>query len=203
MSEEENKTPEKPDEEAKNPLPTDEGAGDGNIENIESGDDGENLGRFAGPIAILRQKLKFIIAGAGVVVLVGGGAGIYYSGLGKIISDSFSGTPRAELDLPELSRFHDMPVITVDLKPSAKRARPFIRLVMTVEVYGEAGQIKLAEEEAKILDAVQTFLRDRTVEELSGQQGTKKLREDLLEVVNHAMIPEKAITVLFKEILVR
>lgn len=157
----------------------------------------------SGPIAILRQKLKFILAGLGVIVLVGGGAGIYFSGFGTVIAAFFSATPRAELELPELSRFHDMPVITVDLKPSAKRARPFIRLVMTVEVYGEAGEAKLVDEEIKILDEVQTFLRDRTVEELSGQEGTKKLREDLLEVVNHAMIPEKAITVLFKEILVR
>ena len=196
---EKDKTAENANEESENPPPADGDIENNDIEDIE----GNEPEQQTGPIAMLRQKLKFILAGVGIFVLVGGGVGIYFSGLGKVISDSFSGTPRAELDLPELSRFHDMPVITVDLKPSAKRARPFIRLVMTVEVYGEAGELKLAEEEAKILDAVQTFLRDRTVEELSGQEGTKKLRKDLLEVVNHAMIPEKAITVLFKEILVR
>ncbi|MDH3335452.1 MAG: flagellar basal body-associated FliL family protein [Rhodospirillaceae bacterium] len=196
---EKDKTAENANEESENPPPADGDIENNDIEDIE----GNEPEQQTGPIAMLRQKLKFILAGVGIFVLVGVGVGVYFSGLGKVISDSFSGTPRAELDLPELSRFHDMPVITVDLKPSAKRARPFIRLVMTVEVYGEAGELKLAEEEAKILDAVQTFLRDRTVEELSGQEGTKKLRKDLLEVVNHAMIPEKAITVLFKEILVR
>lgn len=203
MSEEQEKAPENPDEKSDNPAPSDGALDESSALGIEDGDGDMDPGKFAGPVAILRKQLKFILAGLGAIVVIGGSAGIYYSGFGKVIVNSFSATPRAELELPELSRFHDMAVITVDLKPSAKRKRPFIRLVMTVEVYGEAGEARLVSEEAKILDAVQTFLRDRTVEELSGQEGTKKLREDLLEVVNHAMIPEKAITVLFKEILVR
>ncbi|MCK5546114.1 MAG: flagellar basal body-associated FliL family protein, partial [Rhodospirillaceae bacterium] len=119
------------------------------------------------------------------------------------VSDSLSGTPMAKLELPEPSILHDMPVITVDLKPSAKRKRAFIKFAMTVEVYGESGRDKLISEEAKILNSVQEFLRDQTFEDVSGKTGSIKLRKEMIEAINKSIAPEKVITVLFKEILVR
>ncbi|MCK5166507.1 MAG: flagellar basal body-associated FliL family protein [Rhodospirillaceae bacterium] len=170
------------------------------------GKDGEEIEADelpTGPIAIIRQKLKLILIGLGVVAIIAGAVGIYFSGLGKVVSDSLSGTPMAKLELPEPSILHDMPVITVDLKPSAKRKRAFIKFAMTVEVYGESGRDKLISEEAKILNSVQEFLRDQTFEDVSGKTGSIKLRKEMIEAINKSIAPEKVITVLFKEILVR
>ncbi len=198
MSEEKNKTPKAGTEN------TPENPGDAPIEGDEvAGEEVEAGGLLTGPIAIIRQKLKLILIGVGAIVIIGGGAGIYFSGFGRTISNSLSGTPVVELELPELSIFHDMPIITVDLKPSAKRKRAFIRFAMTVEVYGESGRSKLIAEEALILNSVQEFLRDQTFEDLSGKAGSIKLREGMIDSINKSIVPEKVITVLFKEILVR
>lgn len=197
MSEEKNKTPEPG---AKNtPENPPENIGEAPIE----GEEVEADGLLSGPIAIIRQKLKLILMALGVIAVIGGGVGIYFSGLGHTISDSLSGTPIAKLELPEPSIFHDMPIITVDLKPSTKRKRAFIRFAMTVEVYGESGRSKLIAEEALILNSVQEFLRDQTFEDLSGKAGSIKLREGMIDAINKSIAPEKVITVLFKEILVR
>ena len=189
MSDEKNKEPE-----SENP---EEG------ENAEGVEGAEIDAPATGPIAIIRQKLKLILIGLGVVAAIGGGVGIYFSGLGGTISDSLSGTPKAKMELPEPSLFHDMAVMTVDLKPSKKRKRAFIRFAMTVEVYGESGRNKIISEEAKILNSVQEFLREQTPESLAGKEGSIKLRQGMIEAINKSIAPEKVITVLFKEILVR
>ena len=197
MREEENKTPEPGTKNTPENPP--ENIGDAPIE----GEGVEGDGLPTGPIAIIRQKLKLILIGVGAIAIIGGGAGIYFSGFGHTVSDSLSGTPIAKMELPEPSIFHDMQIITVDLKPSAKRKRAFIRFAMTVEVYGESGRSKLISEEALILNSVQEFLRDQTFEDVSGKAGSIKLREGMIDAINKSIAPEKVITVLFKEILVR
>ena len=196
MSEEKNK---KPENKSPEDAPKEEAEG-------AEGEDGEGIEADelpAGPLAILRKKLKLILMVLGAVAVIGGGVGIYFSGLGGTISDSLSGTPKAKMELPEPSLFYDMAVITVDLKPSKKRSRAFIRFAMTVEVYGESGRDKLISEEAKILDSVQEFLREQTPEDLAGKEGSIKLRQGMIDAINKSIAPEKVITVLFKEILVR
>ena len=193
------------DEKNKKPKPENESPEDAPKEGAE-GADGEGIEADelpTGPVAILRKKLKLILMVLGAVAVIGGGVGIYFSGLGGTISDSLSGTPKAKMELPEPSLFYDMAVITVDLKPSKKRSRAFIRFAMTVEVYGESGRDKLISEEAKILNSVQEFLRDQTPEDLAGKEGSIKLRQGMIDAINKSIAPEKIITVLFKEILVR
>lgn len=200
MSDDKDKKPEDPPKEGEeaeeNPAPDDDG-------DSEESQDGEEDIKPTGLVAKLRNNLKLILAGLGGVAIIGLVGALYFTSLGEKVSDSLSATPKAKMALPELSVFQDLPLITVDLLPTPKRKRPFIRLLVTVEVTGEAGRAKLIDEEARILNAIQLFLRTQTVEDLSGQAGSEKLRDKIISAINPVIVPEKALSVLFKEILVR
>lgn len=155
-----------------------------------------------GPVAMLRKKLKLIIAGVAALGIIGGGAALFMSETGETIAIALSGKPQATMALPGPAVFHELAVMTVDLKPSKSRKRPFIRFVMTVELQ-ENDVARLVEMETRVLDAAQSFLRTQTVEDLGGDAGTQKLRVKMTDIVNTAIAPSRAMAVLFKEIMVR
>jgi len=149
------------------------------------------LGKFTG-------KLKFVLIGVAVLLLAGGGAGLYFSGI------LFHEKPHeVTVDLPGPPVYQDIQRITVDLKPSPGHARPLIRLSLQAELEGESAQQAFLASETRIMDAMQSHLRDLTVEELAGEQGTARLREDLTIIINRIIAPERAVSVLYKEILIR
>jgi flagellar FliL protein len=146
----------------------------------------------------LAGKMKFIIIGFVALVMIGGGAGVYFSGILHVEK-----THETTVMLPGPPVYYELPRITVDLKPTEKRARPFIRLVMQVELQGESAKLAFVANEVKIMDTIQAQLRTITPDELSGEQGTERLREDFLTIINRVIDPEIAITVLYKEIFIR
>jgi len=146
----------------------------------------------------LLANLKFIIIGAVVLVFGGSGAGLYFSGV--FDEEKLHETTVA---LPGELLYYELPRITVDLKPSKKRARPFIRLLMQVHLQGETAKAAFIENEVKIMDAVQTHLRTISAEDLSGTEGTQRLRQDFIIIINNIIAPEHAVTVFYKEILIR
>jgi flagellar basal body-associated protein FliL len=134
----------------------------------------------------------------GVLVVGGAVAGLYFSGMLTAKKPH-----EVSLVLPGEPVFHQIPKITVDISPSRGHVRPFIRLVMQAELQGESAKTAYIEREAKILDALQTHLRTLTVEDLQDTAGTERLRKDIVLVINNIIRPERAITVFFKEIMVR
>jgi len=148
--------------------------------------------------AKLAGKLKYILIGVAALVLIGGGAGVYFSGI--LHKEKLHETTIA---LPGPPVFHELQRITVDLKPSPGRARPFIRLTMQAELQGDSAKQAFITNEVKIMDALQAHLRTVTAPELSGEQGTERLREDFITIINRIIAPEVAISVFYKDILVR
>lgn len=150
----------------------------------------------------LKDKLAahkvMIFSGLFLLIVAGSVAGLYFTGMLTAKKPH-----EISLALPEEAVFHEIPKITVDLKPSPKHPRPFIRLVMQVELEGEAAKTAFVERETRILDAMQTHLRTLTVQELQDTDGTQRLRTDLLMVINNVIRPEYAITVYYKEIMIR
>jgi flagellar FliL protein len=146
----------------------------------------------------LAGKMKYFIIGFVALVMIGGGAGVYFSGILHVEK-----TYETTVMLPGPPVYYELPRITVDLKPTEKRARPFIRLGMQVELQGESAKLAFVANEVKIMDAIQAQLRSITPDELSGEQGTQRLREDFLTIINRVIEPEIAITVLYKEIFIR
>ena len=148
--------------------------------------------------AKLAGKLKYILVGVVVLLIGGGGAGIYFSGI--LHTEKLHETVVA---LPGPPVFHEIPRITVDLKPSPGRARPFIRLTMQAELQGDSAKEAFIANEVKIMDALQAHLRTVTAPELSGEAGTERLRQDFITIINRIIEPEIAISVFYKDILVR
>lgn len=150
----------------------------------------------------LKDKLAahkaMIISVLFLVIIAGAVAGLYFTGMLTAKKPH-----EISLALPDEAVFHEIPKITVDLKPSPKHPRPFIRLVMQVELQGETAKTAFIEREAKILDAMQTHLRTLTVQELQDTDGTERLRTDLLMVIGNVIRPERAITIYYKEIMIR
>jgi flagellar FliL protein len=147
---------------------------------------------------LLAKKKLILITLAAVLLLGGGGAGVYFSGV------LHPNKPHEiEVMLPDPAVFHDVPRITVDLKPSPDHARPFIRLTVQAELQGESARAAFIANEPKIMDAIQSHLRNTTVEDLEGERGTERLREDFTTIINRVITPEIAIGVLYKDILIR
>lgn len=169
-------------------------------EDGEAGEDGEDAAEEA-PSGLKAKlaKFKWIIVGVVLVLIFGGGgAGLYFSGFFTVNKPH-----EASFSLPGQPVLYEMPRITVDLTPSPGRARPFIRLLMQAELQGESGKTAFVDNETKILDAIQSHLRTVTVPELQGKEGTETLRADILGIVNRTIKPERAITIFYKEILIR
>ena len=148
--------------------------------------------------ARLKAKAKLVIIGAGVLAVLGTGAGLYVSG-------AFHSAKPHEVHvlLPDPPVDHQIARITVDLKPSATHPRPFIRLTLSAELEGETARAAFIANETKIMDAIQSHLRDTTFEQLQGERGTEALRTDITAMINRIIAPEVAITVLYKDILIR
>lgn len=165
---------------------------DADSENAEAEDEAPAKKGLSGKLKII------IIAVAALLVLGGGGAGLWFSGV-----FSSNNERSATIDLPGPPVFYEVPQITVDLKPTAQRARPFIRLEIQIELQGDSAKQAVINNEPRILDAMQSHLRDTTAEELQGKLGTEQLREDLTAITNRFIAPEHAITVRFMRILIR
>lgn len=150
------------------------------------------------PKGKLAGKMKYIIIGVMAFTLISSGAGVYFSGILHVEK-----THETTVLLPGPPVYYELPRITVDLKPTPTRARPFIRLGMQVELQGESAKAAFVANEVKIMDAIQSQLRTITPDALSGEEGTERLREDFLIIINRVIDPEIAITVLYKEIFIR
>lgn len=179
----------KPDEPPEDPA---------DAEGPETTDEAEGSALSKGLAGKLAAHMKWIVIAAGVVVIGSIGAALYFTGV-------FSPSKPHEVTvaLPGEAVFHEIPRLTVDLKPSDRRARPFIRVQMQAELQGESAKQAFIANEARILDAMQAHLRGLTAEELQGELGTEQLRHDFTTIINRIIAPEHAITVLYKEILVR
>jgi flagellar FliL protein len=150
-----------------------------------------------------RKKLILI---ALPVVLIGAGAGVWFSGiLGG------GAPPRAEAAADEATGeqaqarqpvFVTMPDITANLNAPGRRSA-FIRLRSQVEVAGAQDAAALQAAMPRLVDLFTTYLREVRPEELRGSVGTHRLREELIARANIAVAPARVTDVLFTEILVQ
>lgn len=108
-----------------------EGTEEGSEEGAEDGD-GEEVappGIKAKLVEKFTANKKRIIIVAGVLVgIIGIGSGIYFSGFFHVEK-----TNEITLALPDPLVYHEIPRITVDLKPGPKHPRPFIRMTIQAD----------------------------------------------------------------------
>ena len=147
----------------------------------------------------------FIIIGAAALVVLLGGAGLYFflsSGTaeGERAGEA-TGEHGAVVEAPHTFIFN-LPPMVVNLNNEAD-GEAFMKLTVALEVANEEMMVEIQPRMAKVVDAFQVYLRELRKSDLEGSAGVYRLKEELLRRVNVAIYPSRVESVLFKEILVQ
>lgn len=154
---------------------------------------------------------KILLIVLPVLLLLGGGAGLYFSGLldslfggskepaaASAPAPSGSGAPKAV----QAAAFMDLPEMLVNLQ-STGRKPAYLKLRVALELESVGDQPRVEQMMPRIVDYFQVYLRELRIEDLQGASGMNMLREELLTRVNAAVKPARVSDVLFKEMLVQ
>ena len=153
---------------------------------------------------------KGLIFAALLVLLLGIGAGLHFSGM----LDSFlkseeaytaqaPGTGEAaKVTDSSTIVYYDLPHIMANLNPGS--ATPsFIKTTVTVEAPSQEVVNRLQAIQPKVMDIINTYIRELRPSDLKGSAGIYRLRDELMLRVNKALYPDKVNNILFKEILIQ
>ncbi|MBI1273656.1 MAG: flagellar basal body protein FliL [Alphaproteobacteria bacterium] len=175
----------------------------------EEGAEGAEAGEKKGLSGLMSGKKKFIVIGVVALVLVlGGGAGLYFSGIigGKeeMSTEEAQAAAEAARKAQENASavFYDLGDILVNLSGDGKRPN-YLKIKVSLEL-GSAKDIPLMDQiRPRILDNFQIYLRELRIDDLKGSAGIYRLREELLMRVTEAAHPARVRDVLFQEMLVQ
>ena len=168
---------------------------------LEEGEDGEELEAGSKPAG--RKKLLMIALP--ILLLGGGGAGMWFSGLADSLLGKDEAVEVAEEHAAEPEHgniYYELPQMLVNLSTSGRRTS-FLKIVVSLELTSEEDKAALEPALPRIIDNFQVYLRELRVEDLRGSAGLYRLREELLFRVNVAVSPVRVTDVLFKEMLVQ
>ena len=146
----------------------------------------------------------FIIVGAAALVVVLGGAGLFFF-LSKGTAEAEHGATVGEHGeiLPAAQTFiFNLPPMIINLNKEADE-EAVMKLTVALEVADEAMMVEIQPRLAKVVDAFQVYLRELRKSDLEGSAGIYRLKEELLRRVNVSIYPSRVESVLFKEILVQ
>ncbi|HYH21064.1 MAG TPA: flagellar basal body-associated FliL family protein [Azospirillum sp.] len=170
-------------------------------DNDEGDLSGEGLPRkkFSGKKLVLFVVLPLLL-------LVGAGAGIYFSG----VLDMLLGH-KEEAHAPEAEKapdphaapvFYDLPDMLVNLNSAGKRPA-FLKIKISIQVSKPEDIPAINQVLPRIIDNFQVYLRELRLEDLKGSAGMYRLRQELLMRITAAAYPVKVKDVLFREMLVQ
>jgi len=186
----------------------------------EGGEAAKPKGRFA---ALLSRKMLMIVA---PVLLLAVGGGVYFflftggeevaTAHGEASADGHApagseghGDAHASAEGGEAEAHHpvffEVPDILVNV--SSDGGKPvFLKLAVSLEVDGASHEEVAASLEPimpRVVDQLQTYLRELRLEDLSGSAALFRLKEELLRRVNLAADPIQVKGVLFREMIVQ
>jgi flagellar FliL protein len=168
---------------------------------------------FIPKINLSRKTLMFVVAPAVLVVVLGLGAYMFlFSGgeeeaaaaggaRGEAAAHGAEGAHGEEAVHPV---FYDVPDILVNVATGEEKPA-FLKLSVSLELEGEAEAAKAAIEPVmpRVVDQLQTYLRELRVEDLTGSASVFRLKEEMLRRVNLAVEPVKVKDVLFREMIIQ
>ncbi|HVN01634.1 MAG TPA: flagellar basal body-associated FliL family protein [Caulobacteraceae bacterium] len=181
------------------------------------GVEGEGEGEEGGGKKKLPLKLIIIGAAAAVVVLGGGGTAALFLMPHKAAPAAAHKLPpkpkgdkkdgKADPNAPQVQDgpdgvvFYTPPDIVVNMQtPDGKPT--FLKLKLTFELPDHNTADTLDAEMPRLNDIFQTFLRELRPEDLSGSEGTMRLRAELQRRVDLVIAPAKVSGVLIEEMLI-
>ncbi len=161
----------------------------------------EGEGAEGGEAAPKKSKKKLIIIGAAaLVVLIGGAVGVYFAFFNKHAEQTEEGK-EGEKGTPK-AVYYTLPEFLVNLNSGGKQTS-FLKMTVVLEMESQLDVMPLEGDLPKLLDALNTYLRELRASDLAGSAGIQRLREELLLRANKAVAPIKINDVLFKEIIVQ
>lgn len=148
-------------------------------------------------------KRRLLLIGVGaLVVVLGAGAGGYFSGL----LDGILGSKTAETENSEVAAappvFYALPEILVSLNTGERRST-FLKANISLELVKAEDQQSVERLLPRIIDYCQVYLRELRIDEVRGSAGSFRLREELLRRISAAVAPVTVRDVLFNELFVQ
>ncbi|BAI72470.1 flagellar basal body-associated protein [Azospirillum sp. B510] len=153
-----------------------------------------------------------------LVLLIGAGAGVYFSGLldgllGKekpaeegeqaAAKEGDHGAEAGKGDAAHAAPiFYDLPDMLVNLNTGNKRPA-FLKIKISIQLSKPEDVGAVEHVLPRIIDNFQVYLRELRLEDLRGSAGMYRLRQELLLRITAAAYPVKVKDVLFKEMLVQ
>ena len=170
---------------------------DEDLDEEDEDEDGEGESKKGG-------KKGIIIIGLVLLLVVGGVAAVYFTGMldpllamvGGDESESDEGGPETD------AVFYEVPEILVNLNTGGRKAT-FLKIRISLEVEKQSDIERIERMMPRIIDNFQVYLRELRIEDLKGSAGMYRLREEMLVRVSAAVAPAKINDVLFKEMLVQ
>ncbi len=98
--------------------------------------------------------------------------------------------------------FVEVPEMIANLNSAGKR-QAFVKLKARIELAKASDLPVVQAAMPRVLDMLQTYLRETRPEELRGSAGTWRLREELIARANIAVAPAHVVDVLFVEMLIQ
>lgn len=154
------------------------------------------------------SKKIIIIIGLVLVLLGGGATAAYMSGmlndvLGIDETDGESGTAEAPPPPPPVPTvFHPLPTMLANL--AGERGQPrFLKFTVSLELMDRDAIPRLRELEPRIIDVLQTHVRELRIDDLRDSRGIPILRAELLARINSAIHPAEISGVLLNELLIQ
>ena len=158
---------------------------------------GKGLKRF------LSKKILMIAVPALLLVLGGGGAGLYFFVLKSHGADK---DKLAKVEAPPLTppqvAFSDVPDILVNIQ-SNDGTPAYLKLSLSLELDNDLEKTGMTALMPRLVDQFQSYLRELRIDDLKGSQGVLRLKEELLRRVNAAAAPYKVRDVLLKQMIIQ
>jgi flagellar FliL protein len=159
-------------------------------------------------LKLSRKTLMFVVApGAGVIVLAIVAYFFLFSGGEEQAAEGGQGehgeAQSAHADIPH-PVFYDVPDILVNVATDGDKPA-FLKLSVSLELDGAGEEARAAVEPVipRVVDQLQTYLRELRVEDLTGSASVFRLKEEMLRRVNLAVEPVKVKDVLFREMIIQ
>lgn len=178
----------------------------------EEGEEGEGGGGG-------RKRLIIVIGGV-LVLILGGLAAAYFTGMLQPVLEMLGGAPAAEGDpnapgAPPASGasapgspvsgdavFYDLQEMLVNINTGGRKP-VYLKIRVSLELASQDDIVQVEAVMPRIIDNFQIYLRELRVDDLKGSAGMYRLREELLKRVSVAAAPAVVNDVLFKEMLVQ
>lgn len=169
-----------------------------------AGAEGEGAGVDLPKKKISGKKMAIILA-AVLLLLIGGGAAAYFTGMFGSKPEEAAAAHEAEAKHEDEHAstapvYYEMPSILVNLTSTGRRP-VYLKIKVHFGLAKEEDRPKLTENQPRIIDSFQTYLRELTLEEIQDSANLLRLREELMVRVNAIVAPVVVKDLLFQDIL--